>query len=1330
MTDPRAAAGSAGGGGYDYQARVSAFVAVHALVQRPLGWLGELVHDVPVLMDAEARTAGDDLRIQLASHVVLDAQVKHGLRADRHLYEVIDRFAEKLGRETQGLLIVDPTSSRSIRRELRNDLRWLSRRMEEGLLHPVTRRVLARLRAHPNVNAYELAARLSIVEVDVEHLSSHGRTAALAWLSRLVEDPAQLDLAWSTLYEDALVLIRERGRRDADAIGRLLQRSGVRLADATAASTTARYADWLVHTTATFTVAGLGVALPITNAWAQLQALRDDQETARPATVKAQIAAYHEWERLARRDRVAPAQDVAEFGHRVIIVGGPGSGKSTLCRRVANSVASSGERVLWVRLPMVARRMRQGRSIEEALVEVATDGFTMVDARLRQELDSPDALVADGLDECHPYRWEVAAALARWSQARPSTRVVVTTRPVGHDPSMFSSWPHAELLPLETRDIDEYAARLIRAVRGQEPTAAIQAFKSELDRNRVASLAARNPLLLGFLVQLSLARAPMGERRAALYEDILDLWQQRRDHEFTVELEAPVARRAVHIIGWELHSENAPTEGISERTLTDRVGRELSRDLALPRLAAMALATRCIAYWEERGVIEHLRTGVDDAYTFIHASLCEYAAAQYVVSLEAAARRKWLANGHRDPGWRETILLAAGIGPPEEIVEALLAWDELQDPAAAECLLAAAALAEAKTPLPSLVQRVVQRVANRLTSPAPLVAYEAAAAAVDLASQTPELFGAVLRPLARHSQPWTRVAALRLLIAAGDNFIDFDALEECLGDPPVERGIQPGLRAPVFQTGHDSEWGIWNDVVVLGARALFGHGRVTTAAEHIEGLVREGALIGSRSASQLRSILAQLGRPPVLDSGLSGLRLADTLGNTERDRSADRALLEAVLRVCGGASSSNSEPRRMVALGALIHGLQLPEHSVQAWSVLAERESLETLDAVLAAAIYLLDIDRIELARDVTSALARMMDDPSLWLIRIPPYVPTHIDWNRAADAPISADVLVKALLHPSMIVAFVAAQLLSAGAGGTRAASLVEDVINSDDEQALEVVSLIAAHVWRDRALEIVLARLRRGFSLGSRHLLRVLPKLPGAPADRRTQETLILALTADDSRVAATAAAALRQIDAGQFYPVVPPLQQALALWTERGALCERCGTYVRGGSCPKHNVVPDSPRADLVRLLVRDGGITAPELVALSGDSRHDVWQAATEGLPVLLSGRVETTRQIVYDIAAGRCPQRALLGVLSLPRSELALVGTELTKLLNSSSVLVRREVLDSLANSRWLSRADSLAAARIALSDSDRSVRDHAVRALRKLRQTDSFCPPSKAASNA
>src|SRR5258708_1194877 len=284
--------------------------------------------DIPCAVSAETGGPGDDFCVELLhTNVTFEVQAKRGLSADARLNETLDHFVSGLVKDplVHCILAIDPTASRPIQTHLLDDLNRL-RQGREDRLHPVTQKVLRYIAAKGSHSACELAQRISLHVFDIERQPANERLNALDLLRRVLADPTQAEAAWSTLVDDAMQLIQHRGRRDAHTLARLLSSNHIHLADTTSSTAFPKYLNWL-------------------------EEIGDTVEMARRATLEAKIASYHEWERLSYREHSYSAQDVTELGHRVVVIGGPGAGKSTLCQRTAHRLARSGERVMRVRLP-------------------------------------------------------------------------------------------------------------------------------------------------------------------------------------------------------------------------------------------------------------------------------------------------------------------------------------------------------------------------------------------------------------------------------------------------------------------------------------------------------------------------------------------------------------------------------------------------------------------------------------------------------------------------------------------------------------------------------------------------------------------------------------------------------------------------------------------------------------------------------------------------------------------------------------------------------------------------------------------------------------------
>ena len=119
---------------------------------------------------------------------------------------------------------------------------------------------------------------------------------------------------------------------------------------------------------------------------------------------------------------------------------------------------------------------------------------------------------------------------------------------------------------------------------------------------------------------------------------------------------------SLDVIGWLIQVAFTCAQGGTKQDVFEGLAKHLAEDMGLLRLEARRRAEHCLNFWEQQGVIERLAVDLEEGYAFVHATLGEYTAARYVRDLDAAARRDWVSRVRRDPRWRETVLLAAGLG--------------------------------------------------------------------------------------------------------------------------------------------------------------------------------------------------------------------------------------------------------------------------------------------------------------------------------------------------------------------------------------------------------------------------------------------------------------------------------------------------------------------------------------------------------------------------------------------------------------------------------------------------------------------------------------------
>jgi hypothetical protein len=1092
------------------------------------------------------------------------------------------------------------------------------------------------------------------------------------------------------------------------------------------------YKEWLARRTSSFSVPGLGVALPIDTAWLKLRVHGDvGWEGPPPDSLAKWLEVYREWSRLAERggteDKVLDAEQLFHFARLSVTIGGPGAGKSTLLRRLAYRLATTGEKVLLVRLPAVLRAMERGERFEEAVVKFAADGSGLDEATARRVLRKPDYLLADGLDECDPKRQQIAEALKGWTEGHPETKVIVTTRPVGHDPALLPGWGYLELLPLAKSRIREHAQRLMEVIAlGGEADIEelLDSFERSLEESTAASLAARNPLLLGFLVQLFVSGRGFGSSRAEVYRRIIDQIQEHppHDRDITAEVDAALARHALEAMGWILqhHPE------LSRRDLVEKLGYELARKLDILPLQGKLQAEKCIRFWEERRLVEQLTFGSENAVQFVHLALAEYAAGSFASQMNDEDLCDWVRDVRREPRWRETVLLAAGAGAAARIARQLLELDDTEDLAAVETELALAVLAEAPESFPKLIREAADHLRTRLLAPVPFVAFEAAEAAVGLAAQAPELVGPVVRALTNHPQEWTRLSAIRLSLACGGQWADLDSFEAYVDGTA---GGAPSTETPEDQRLGQRQgfftWGLENEMLVEGIELLIQERPSEETNRRVE-QVYLGDRIGMGTQDRLSSLLSRHGGYDELIEELyrrAGYTLVDVrnwLSREQKRRDKDLAILEVVLRAIDAPDGARlPEPNgELTSLSKLIYGMGWPEATPRQWDVMRERYDLEAVDAVFRGAIAAMELDPSQLGAEAALAEKRFKEDEGLAgrLLNQTVELPVSPRWELALGADIPATDLVRSLKHPSAPIVTNAVMLIEHGVGGSEVPELLKAVAESGTEYTSHAVGYLAPKVWGEEALEILLEILGNDpITRDNYGLVLVLPELPRSWEDERVHQVLLRGLGSEDPHVATKVAEELDSSKILELRSLAPQLGEALEHWTTRGTWCDRHEIAVHGGSCPRCSLVPPSPRAHLVSILAKLGQLEFEKLAELSADPRSDVKDAAIESLVNVASSSPPILEDLLGRVSREVLSMQVLDQVFSLPPAHLQAAKVALIGLLDVPSAAVRERVLQAMAALGWIERDEVIALAKEALQDSALIVRDQAVRTLRSVR---------------
>lgn len=1310
-TSPRVTRGNAGGaaagGGFNFQAAVTAMTGAHLIRGAALGWLPGAAEDIPVAVSAESGGAGDDIRVELAAGGIVEVQVKKGLRATAELWDALLLLAHAVvdGSIAYGVLVVSPCSSRTISK-LAADLRRLADGRTDALT-ALGQRWHTLLGTH-GIPVEAACARLRIHTVHATEADEASVTSAKAVLAGVDARPGSCEAIWGVLYRDAYRLIESRGRWTSLSLRMLLGSSGTILAQGSSLlQIEARVCEWVQQTNQSFSVVGLQSPLLMSVAWIPLQAVVIDVPDRHDDDVAAALSKYQTGRRAGdsrHSDEELSGQWIGRFYTRCVVVAGPGTGKSTLLTRLAQVYAKDGYPVLHVKLSAVAARMNAGGSFLESVLHLGLSGSGVPEQVARETGLKNWVLLCDGLDECHSGQEMVAVEIAKCAAGYPDLRVVVATRPIGYRTAALAAWRHYELLTFDDGAAKTHLATLLRAAALSQPSIAscADAIASDAMKKGPTSRVVWTPQLLGMAASLLLRGGELGATPAALYRSLFQLAvtasnQRSKD----TKLSAPVLASALDHLGWQVISNPLASSEEMQQCCADY----LAEALGVSRLSALDIVSNAAAYWQNVGLVEHLHHAQRDLLAFMHKTFAEFAAARFLHSRPPALRQAMIEAHVGSDDWSEVLNFAAELGLAEEIVDAAFRLVPVEHVGATSQALRIASGGHLSVSTLSLVLERAWRIVDSAEQDD---CYAIGALLADLATSHHDEVGAFASSYLTGGHAWTRLVAWTCAAEAGEAYYPLDdavaAVKEGCANTDRPRGLLLGGIGLGRRTA---------DVLLVQRLALRIGARLRAerSESDVDALLEaleHGAVDTVSFQSELARTVGKLGKNASgsYEQFINDMKSMWASSDPATGTRAEHALTDVILRTLATPTSTPRDPavsdQPMLQFSAFLRltgFLETPYSELEAWT---EPVDMPMAQQVIRALACVSGLDRDVLGWEAGSLLARVNEGGSTaswWLA----FDSAKVDvpdpaWERARALDLDRDKLVAAVLHPSSWFIALATNLLDGLGPATQAE--VRHLLRESRGYSFAGAAYLAGQLG-GQGSELLIERAAGPQTEGLEYVFKQMRELtpPWTDSLQSAMEEGLFAPAPQIAKAAASLAIDLSRTGGADLREM---LARALAHW------------HVHEGPYPQlGGVIPDSPRSLLIEAMACFDACMDDVLFDALGDQRTDVRDAAVAAL-VRRTSESPGTGERVVDHAIGKTmPAKALHQILS--KSAVLTVDDvgRLEPLLRDADPAYRRAAC-GLLESQYLPEEAIKEAATLLLGDPELEIRRIAGKALKRV----------------
>ena len=354
----------------------------------------------------------------------------------------------------------------------------------------------------------------------------------------------------------------------------------------------------------------------------------------------------------------------------LMVLGGPGVGKSTFLRKVGLEALKGEDGNLehqCIPVFLELRRFTKDPIDIKAWIinEFKVCGYPYPELIANAKLEAGELLVLfDGLDEVpKPDLSNVINKIRDFVHQYSQNRFIASCR-VGAYKGEFTDFTEVEIADFDDSQIQDYINKQFASPSNRKMKTAQRCWQALNDpEHQAIKELAQNPLSLALLCQVYEDSQDFPSSETILYGKILNIFLKKWTAEKHVHRDPPMspylAIPTVKELLSEIAAENFKANCLvfTEDELTDQIQEFYQRRIDISsRFDASKILEAILV---DPGLLVERANGI---YTFFHLTFQEYLTANHIVRNPCSCSIQGLVNQHsHDEGWREVFLLTAGL---------------------------------------------------------------------------------------------------------------------------------------------------------------------------------------------------------------------------------------------------------------------------------------------------------------------------------------------------------------------------------------------------------------------------------------------------------------------------------------------------------------------------------------------------------------------------------------------------------------------------------------------------------------------------------------------